>query len=82
MMVDLEVLLAIHSFVDAEIFLYCEVRIKRECFIAEWANIHLFILLDVFRALVRLDGAMVCTIEFGAVFAFNRQPVFLFACLV
>ena len=56
---------------DAEIFLNGERGVESEGLIAERAAVDLLVLLLVLRAMVGLDGAVICAEDLGTIFAFD-----------
>ena len=63
----------------AEILFNWKVVIDVQSFVAERTDKNFLVLFLIFGAVMRLNGGMVSTKYFGAVFAFDREPVFLLA---
>ena len=63
----------------AEILLDRKVVIDVQSFVAERADKNFLVLFLILGAVMRLNGRMVGAKYFGAILAFDRKPVFLFA---
>lgn len=79
--IGLVVSLAVHGFMDAEVFLHCQVGVDFDGFVAEGTDVHLFVLFFVGWATMRFNGGVVCAEDLVAVLALDGEPIFLFACV-
>lgn len=75
----LEISLAIHGLMDFKVLCNAEVWVHLEYFGAEGALEYFFGDFLMVGTVMRFDGVMVRTEDFGAVFAADGKPVLLFA---
>lgn len=64
---------------NLEVLIYAEVGVHLKDFVAQWALKHFFGDFLMVRTVMGFDRVVVATECYGAVFAVDGQPVFLFA---